>query len=323
MTLEIADIDTAAPKITSVRWSYEYDEFDDQSGAWVTKSADETKIPVPGTAGYIVANDRYAVTNRDVNVTVETDKETRLVGSSDGYTTSIEKIFGQNGLFIFNAEKKNGLVSSYGVDIEIIDKTPPTIDLLGNSELVFYENPNMNTEYDISMLKYVKDGEYQAYEAYDVFNGKKTDLTENVEIDWGGFNPDDLSQNTFDSSKPYTITYRVTDSAHNTFEVKRTIRLVGLYDTVALVNGNLPDFAGRCAVKGDKISISLVNFAGTAYVRYQSGLYTMGQMKKLGTMLSKNENGEYETPNLSEGWYTFYIQTDKRDYFTLCVHLSK
>ena len=156
-----------------------------------------------------------------------------------------------------------------------------------------------------------------------MFNGKKTDLTENVEIDWGGFDPNDLSQNTFDSSKPYTITYRVTDSAHNTFEAKRTVRLVGLYDTVALVNGNLPDFAGRCAVQGDKISISLSNFSGTAYVRYQSGIYTMGQMKKEGNMIVKNENGDFEVSGLDVGWYTFYIRTDKRDYFTIHVYLAK
>lgn len=323
LTLEITDIDTTAPKITSVSWSYDYDEFDAQSKTWVTKSANGTKTPTEGTVGYIVAPDIYSVTNRDVNVTVETDSETRLVGSSDDYTTTKEKVYDQNGLFIFNTEKKNGLVSSYGVDISIIDKTPPVIDLLGANEFVFYENPKMNSEYDISMLKYIKDGKYEAYKAYDVFNSEKTDLTDNVEIDWGGFNPNDLSQNTFDSSKPYTITYRVTDSAHNTFEIKRTIRLVGLYDTVALVNGNLPDFAGRCAVKGDNISISLSNFAGTAYVRYQSGIYTMGQMKKVGTMLSKSENGNFEVSGLDEGWYTFYIQTDKRDYFTLCVHLSK
>lgn len=323
LTLEITDIDTTAPKITSVSWSYEYDEFDVQSKTWVTKSANGTKTPTEGTVGYIVAPDIYSVTNRDINVKVETDSDTRLVGSSDDYTKTKEKVYDQNGLFIFNTEKKNGLVASYGVDIAIIDKTPPTIDLLGTSELVFYENPKMNSEYDISMLRYIQNGKYEAYKAYDEFNGKKTDLTENVEIDWGGFNPNDLNQNTFDSSKPYTITYRVTDSAHNTFEAKRTVRLVGLYDTVALVNGNLPDFAGRCAVKGDNISISLSNFAGTAYVRYQSGIYTMGQMKNLGTMLSKSENGEFETPNLPEGWYTFYIQTDKRDYFTLCVYLSK
>lgn len=323
LTIEVTGIDTKAPIITSVSWSYDYDEFDEQSQTWVTKSASETKTPTEGKVGYVVAPDIYSVTNQDVNVTVETDSDTRLVGSSDDYTTSKEKVYDQNGLFIFNTQKKNGLVASYAVDIEIIDKTPPTIDLLGTNELVFYENPSMNTEYDISMLKYVPNGKYEAYKAYDVFNGKRTDLTEKVEIDWGGFNPNDLSQNTFDSSKPYTITYRVTDSAHNTIEAKRTIRLVGLYDTVALVNGNLPDFAGRCSVQGDKISISLANFSGTAYVRYKSGIYTMGQMKKTGTMLSKNENGEFETPSLSKGWYTFYIQTDKRDYFTLCVHLSK
>ena len=218
-------------------------------------------------------------------------------------------------MFIFNTQKKNGLVTSYAVDIEIIDKTPPTIELSGGNELVFYENPKMNSEYDISMLK--------SYTAYDVFNGKKTDLTENVKIDWGGFNPNDLSKNTFDSSKPYTITYSVSDSAHNTFEVRRTIRLVGMYDTIALVNGNIPDSSGRCTLKGDNISISLLNFAGTAYVRYQKGIYTMGQMKKLGTMLNKSENGNFEVSGLDEGWYTFYIQTDKRDYFTLCVYLSE
>ena len=186
LTLEITDIDTTAPKITSVSWSYEYDEFDVQSKTWVTKSANGTKTPTEGTVGYIVAPDIYSVTNRDINVKVETDSDTRLVGSSDDYTKTKEKVYDQNGLFIFNTEKKNGLVASYGVDIAIIDKTPPTIDLLGTSELVFYENPKMNSEYDISMLRYIQNGKYEAYKAYDEFNGKKTDLTENVEIDWGG-----------------------------------------------------------------------------------------------------------------------------------------
>ena len=98
---------------------------------------------------------------------------------------------------------------------------------------------------------------------------------------------------------------------------------MGMYDTIALVNGNIPDSSGRCTLKGENISISLLNFAGTAYVRYRKGIYTMGQMKKLGTMLNKSENGNFEVSGLDEGWYTFYIQTDKRDYFTLCVYLSE
>lgn len=322
LSLEVDGIDNKAPKITSISWSYDYDEFDGTQ--WVTKSESKTITPTDGKAGYIVNTDQYKVTNKDVTVTVETDDDTRLVGSNDLYNKIKEKIFDRNGLFIFNTEKKNGLTASYGVDIEVIDKTPPTIDLLGNSDLVFYENPKMNAEYDISMLKYVENGKYEAYKAYDVFKGKKSDLTKNVEVvDWGGFDPSDLSKNTFDSSKPYTIKYRVTDAAHNVSEAKRTIRLVGMYDTVALVNGALPDFAGRSEVSGDSIKISLANFSGTAYVRYQSGVKTMGEMKKDGTMIAKNSEGDFEVSNLKEGWYTFYIQTDKRDYFTLNVYLSK
>ena len=58
-------------------------------------------------------------------------------------------------------------------------------------------------------------------------------------------------------------------------------------------------------------------------MRYQSGVKTMGEMKKDGTMIAKNSEGDFEVSNLKEGWYTFYIQTDKRDYFTLNVYLSK
>ena len=44
-------------------------------------------------------------------------------------------------------------------------------------------------------------------------------------------------------------------------------------------------------------------------------------MKKKGTMVSKDENGEFKVSNLERGWYTFYVQTDKRDYFNLQVYL--
>ena len=193
LSLEVDGIDNKAPKITSISWSYDYDEFDGTQ--WVTKSESKTITPTDGKAGYIVNTDQYKVTNKDVTVTVETDDDTRLVGSNDLYNKIKEKIFDRNGLFIFNTEKKNGLTASYGVDIEVIDKTPPTIDLLGNSDLVFYENPKMNAEYDMSMLKYVENGKYEAYKAYDVFKGKKSDLTKNVEVvDWGGFDPSVPSQ---------------------------------------------------------------------------------------------------------------------------------
>lgn len=216
-------------------------------------------------------------------------------------------------------EKNNRLTDIYGVDVEVLIKHR----LL----LIYSEKMNL---YSMKIPQWVKrySKDYLtkpnvAFKAYDEF-AKGTDLNDRVIIkDWGGFNPDDITQNVFDSSIPYTITYEVSDNAHNTTEVKRSVRLVGMYDTVALVNGKLPDYAGRSEVEGCEIAISLKNFSdtSTAYVRYQKGLKTIGQMKKKGIMVSKNENGEFKVSNLERGWYTFYVQTDKRDYFNLQVYL--
>lgn len=308
----IDGIDKYAPKITKVSRSYDYDEYDAESGTWITKTAGSSIVPADGTVGCRVASDENAVTNYDVTVSVETDSDTRFVGGSGEYGTVKEKKYDENGFFIFNTEKKNGLSASCGVDIRIIDKTPPTINLFGASEAVFYENPNMNeTQYSKDLF---------GYEAYDNFGGVKTSLTDRVEVDWGGFDPDNLYANTFDSSKPYTITYTVTDKANNTSTAKRTIRLAGMYDTIAAVNGKLPDYSGKTIVSGDEITLSLKNFSGTAYVKYSNGIKTMGEMKKIGTVLPAGSGGEWKLTGLEEGWYTLYVQTDKRDYFTICVY---
>lgn len=306
------DIDKKAPVITEIKWHYEYEEFDEETKTWVTKTSEKTFAPTAGTVGYRIGTDS-GVTNGDVTVTVTTDTPTRIIGSDEEYDNVLEKVYSQNGLFMFDAEKKNGMMTSYGVDVQVIDKTPPIIDLYDMSEMIFYENSAIGEPFSKDLLK---------YSAYDMFHNKKTDLTDKVEIDWGEFNPDNFEANTFDSSKPYTITYKVSDAAHNTTEARRTIRLVGIYDTVVLVNGELPDFTGRKTVSGDSVKLSLKNFSGTAYVQYKKGVQTMGQMKKDGEVLTATAQGEYELTGLSDGWYTFYVQTDKRDYFIICVYIS-
>ena len=95
-----------------------------------------------------------------------------------------------------------------------------------------------------------------------------------------------------------------------------------MYDTVALVNGRLPDASGRAEVQGDTVAVTLANFAGVSYVRYAAGLKTMGEMKKSGTMLALSENGTYDVSGLASGWYTVFIQTDKRDYITLQIYVN-
>ena len=192
---------------------------------------------------------------------------------------------------------------------------------MGKSELVFYENTQAGDKYD---KKYLTEPN-TAFKAYDTF-GTGTDLTDKVKIiDWGGFDADNLENNTFSASSPYTITYQVMDNAGNITVARRTVRLVGMYDTIALVNGALPNYSGTTEVESDRITVSLKNFSptDTAYVRYERGLKSMGQMKKAGTVVPKDSNGEFTVLNLEAGWYTFLVQTDKRDYFTLRVYLYR
>ena len=65
-------------------------------------------------------------------------------------------------MYIFNLEKANGLTASYGVDVEVIDKTAPVI-VIDTPELVFFENSKANEK------PYSRDMIDKAFEAYDMF----------------------------------------------------------------------------------------------------------------------------------------------------------
>ncbi|MCQ1528574.1 hypothetical protein [Lutispora saccharofermentans] len=307
--LAVSGIDKAAPKITKVTWSYYY--YKNENRDWVLKPASGSVLP-GSEAGYTVADDLYPATNQDVTVTVTTDKETSYIGGAEDavLSTAHELKYKENGLFNFNLKSANGLSDSYGVDIAIIDKKPPVIELTNASELMFIENSGT---YKKELLL--------DYKAYDTFNGKTTDLTASVVVDWGGFDPDDLARNTFDRARPYYITYKVYDPVGNYCEIRRTVSLIGFYDTVALIDGAVPDATSSVVVNGRGFDVSLYNFSGTAYVKYAPGQYTMGQMKTRGTVVAEN-SGKYALRQLSKGWYTIYIQTDKRDYFNVYVYVS-
>ncbi len=317
LTIEISDIDKSAPKITQIRWSYDYDVL--ENGQWVSKKAEGVR-EVGDETGYRIATDVNPITNQNVDVTIVTDSETSIMGDPNSEASTEHTLtYQENGMYIFNMEKANGLADSYGFDVAVIDKTPPVIEL-ANTEIIFYENAASNpVQYSKDLI--AKAGE--AFKAYDVFGGE-IDLTDRVIIDYGTFNPDDITQNTFDRTQPYTITYTVSDDAHNITEAKLTIRLVGYFDTVALINDSLPDYAGRKEVNGEKVTISLKNFSGVSYAKVEKGIKTLGQMKKTGTVLTEKTasgSGEYEFTPDGDGWYTILVQTDKRDYFNLQVYI--
>ncbi|MGN0108158.1 MAG: hypothetical protein ACI4A5_10750 [Hominilimicola sp.] len=301
----IDGIDTVAPEITQVSWIYDYY---DETG--VLKSAIGNVTP-DGEAGYNVVDDINKPTNQNVTVTVTTDKDTVFVGSgSKDYSTTHSMEYDENGWFNFYLERQNKLMAQYGVGIYLIDKTPPVIE--GVDDLIFYENPNAGTAYDKSMLT--------DYKAYDMKGTVKTDLTSKVEVDYGDFNPDNLSANRFDRTHPYEIVYTVKDAVGNETQKKRTVTLVGMFDTIMLVNGQFPDSGNRIEVESDTVELTLQNFGGKAYARYAKGFYTIGEMKNKGTVIQQ-DGEKFVVNGLTEGWYTFYVQTDLRDYFCVNVYV--
>ncbi len=332
ITLEIEDIDKTAPTITLIKWSYGYEVLED--GEWVAKT--ESGEFAPGDeAGYRFATDVYNVTKQGVTITAVTDSETAIMGKEtarEDYTTEHSLEYDANGLYIFNLEKANGLSDSYGVEVNLIDKEAPVIEFAlpgeeftgtENStishEIVFYENEAANTiPYSKDLIS--KAGE--AFRAYDLFGGY-TDISDRVTIDYGEFNPDDLYANKFDRTAPYTVTYRVADDANNVTEMRLTVRLVGLYDTIVLVNGRLPDAANRIITTDESFDIELRNFTGIAYAKIEKGVYTMGEMKTNGTVMQPYATGTYQFNSEGPGWYTVFVQTSMRDYFNIQIYIQE
>lgn len=320
----VEGIEVGGPRVKEVRWTYKYLEKN-QSGEWVEKDHQNKIVVGVDTSGkeegYVVGIDKNPATNQNVNVTVITDKDAKLVGGNDAWEQEKSMNYRENGLYNFNLEGRTGTYTSYGVDIGLIDKTPPELKLKNGEELIFIEGMTPKKDASIAYDK----SKLLDFEAWDMVAGKKVDLTNRVTISYGTggrvFNPDNISANKFVRSNPYYIDYTVSDDAGNQTTIRRTVRLVGLYDTIALVNGVMPDSSNAASVLGNKVEISLKNFSGISYARYEKGVLTQGQMKTKGTVL-REKSGVYTLDNVTNGWYTVYIQTDKRDYFNIHVYVS-
>ena len=305
--LTVADIDREAPKITEVRWTYTYIDKDGVEQQYIYSLTNVTG------AGYRIANDIYPMTNRDVTVTVTTDVPTSIIGSyGDERTREHSLLYRQNGMYIYNLVKKNGLSEHYGVDVEIIDKTPPELTLDNGPLLMFIENRDTG-----SIVEILND-----FKASDTYLGVTTDLTSAVQVDYGDLDPTELSNNVFSKNIRHTVTYTVRDAAGNETRVTRTVVLVGINDVLVTVNGELPSFSGMAEARDGDVELKLINFSGVAYTTYIKDIYTFGQMKTRGTLLPQQADGTFSLKGLSEGWYTFFIQTETRDYFNIYVYVG-
>lgn len=349
--LEVTGIDRSAPKVTAVSWNYTYLDADG-SEKNVTYNLNQ-----PEGKGYRIAIDKYARTNQDVTVVVTTDKPTAITGSYDNlqaltagtaqantdlwgterrfnydtaglyafdlstvvgksgleefWTKAHELVYRANGLYIFNMEKENGLSDHYGVDVEIIDKEAPVLTLTNAPYLMYVEGRDTG-----SIREALED-----YDAWDEYLGEVTNLKDAVAVDFGGLDADDLENNVFDKSKPFTVSYTVKDAAGNETVVNRTVVLVGINDVLVTVNGVLPDSNMMAESRTGTVELKLINFSGAAFATYESTIQTFGQMKTRGKVIPQN-GATFKVEGLEEGWYTFFVQTETRDYFNIYVYVG-
>lgn len=321
LNVVVAGIDKAPPVIENVAWSYGYSLNTD--GTWTQQVAAGSHDVKLGETGLLLTGEdlagaegnvvRINETNQDVTITLTTDKPVSQVGGNDALSDRAVMVYTENGAFRFNLAGVNDVSASYGVNVQLIDKARPVITFGGAAELTFVEGDKSGDRYDKSLLL--------DFTAADVKNGVTTDLTKQVVVDYGGFDPDHFDSNTFDRSKPYTITYTVYDAVGNKTVATRTVRLVSRNDVVLLVDGRLPNSSGDISVAGSTIRATLKNSAGTAYVKYLPGRYTMGEMKYKGTLVEA-KNGVYVMDRLSAGWYTLALQTDNKDFLTVYVFVN-
>lgn len=318
----VAGIDKNAPVITAVTWSYTNAQGQTIEGSLTNPESAGYRI---GAKGYgSNPNAGFDKTNGDVTVVITTDSNTSQIGAYDQTRVrEHELIYEENGMFVFNMEKANGLTAYFGVDVEIIDKTAPEITFANGDTLMFIEGklaaPGGGEL--ASLDEWLLD-----YTAIDYYLDAEKDYSASVIIDYGGLDPLDLTgelkHNVFDKNKPYTVTYTVTDDAGNTAVVRRTVNLIGMNDVLITVNGAFPDAAGKVQNDTGIVKLDMINFAGTAYVKHEEDLYTMGQMKSRGTTTNM-ANGSQTFEGLDNGWHTFYVQTDMHDYFNISVYVMK
>lgn len=317
VSVNVEGIDKVPPKVTAVSWNYEYMKENTGTGEWEPTTESNTDS-APAEGRYTLSGDTLPETNQDVTVTVTTDKEITQIGSFDKTprTETVVK-YSKNGVFSFNLEATNKTSVLYGVNVKLIDKDKPLLQFDNTDELIFIEGDTRTESiYDISKL--------YDFTAYDMRSGEALEIPkEKVKLNFGRFNPNDISKNEFNRNSPYYIVYSVADSAGNIAEVTRTVRLIGLTDTVALINGKMPNANSIAAVNGTgEFTVSLKNNSGKAYVKYEQGMHTVGQMKYTGTAVGQNEDGSFTVNAAESGWYTVSVQTDRKDFFNIMVYIN-
>lgn len=310
-TADVTIIDEVAPAVSEVKWKFSY----------LTGEQFDTLAPASGTVtetnGLYLVNKELAgyLTNQPVTITITTDEPVILYGSgSTTYSTTVCKVFTANGVYAFNLMDKAGNIRQVNVEVANILKRNIHIALTNPEDLVLIKG--QEADYDPASLTGFTVYTYSGTERVTITPAKSY-------IDYGGFDPENIADNTFDRTSPYVIHYKVWDEAGNMAEMSKQVILCAKDDILVFVDGVLPDAAGNVYVTTAEASAEVRNYGDLpASVRLAKGQYNGAQMKTRGTVLAA-VNGQY-TLNFSEGegWYTLYVRTLYQDLYVVRIYVK-
>lgn len=305
---DITQIDDVSPEIETIGYNFSFNRyFEDKK--------DVNELAPAGTTDLSI---KTPLTNENVTVELKANEPVRLFGSdSDVYSDTISKVFDRNGLYELVIEDKAGNTTERRVNVSNIDKKDIYIEYEGG-DIVLFEG--QEESFDADALN-----TFSVY-MYDV-NGNKVTLTPDKDykstIDYGGLDINNISNNVFDRTKPYTITYTAADEAGNKAVRTRRVILASNTDTVVMVNGEMPNASSCIYTSGDKLSIDVHNYSGKAVVKAAKGQYNAAKMKqRAGIELGKSSDGTYEFKPDAPGWYTVGVRTMFQDIFTVWVYVD-
>jgi len=318
-------IDSTPPVITGVKWMFEYlagESFDktETSEGMITDLSEKKLDISEESTGHI--------TNRDINIEITTDEESVIYGSSmQVFMNTLRNIIKSNGVYKFIVSDNANNHSEVTVNVTNILKDELYIELEYTDDIVVFENKTdtFRSEYITGYKVYKYDGEdNKVYLTEDQYTSK---------IDFGGLDHTNISNNTFDSTMPYTITYTAWDKAGNKAERSKKVTLCSSDDIMVTVNGKLPEISGQAIVgsaavapgyvmiDGKEVDVRIENYSGPASVKIAEGQYNGAQMKVKGKEIPLTDD-KYHVIADKTGWYTVSVRTIHQDIFVIRIYVT-
>ncbi|MCM1988490.1 immunoglobulin-like domain-containing protein [Oceanirhabdus seepicola] len=223
------------------------------------------------------------LTKEAVKVTISGDEELNILNNNGSNSFSFTK----NGYYGFVVEDLAGNRVRTNAQVKNIDFIAPTIEF-ENPYLIYLlgEEPNMND-----------------FIAYDDKDGL---LTSKVSIDTNKLD--------MDKAGDYEVIYRVSDTAGNETEKRRSIKVLSPTELLVYVNGQINE-KNEYIIDDSKIELKMFGVIENYEIRHKSGgeLLRSGDMKIGCDSIEGQDNLRviyYESNEI--GWQTFYIQDQNR-----------